>query len=135
MIRFCLTKLVVFTLALFSVVLNGNGLNSLRTKRQSYPSQTQIGSTLLPTIVPFYDSKHVSLFNKLTSFNTQLQTTNSIADKYQINKNSIIRTHDSRALGANYINETDLPSNNDCLLWCWNTTNCNLAVYEEKVSI
>ncbi|KAH9406614.1 AP-2 complex subunit sigma [Tyrophagus putrescentiae] len=55
-----------------------------------------------------------------------------IEAKFQVNKNSIIRTHDSRALGAKYINETDLSSNEECLRWCWNTTNCNLAVFEEK---
>lgn len=58
----------------------------------------------------------------------------NIEAKFQVNKNSIIRTHDSRALGAKYINETDLSSNEECLRWCWNTTNCNLAVFEEKVS-
>lgn len=57
-----------------------------------------------------------------------------IEAKFQVNKNSIIRTHDSRSLGAKYINETDLSSNEECLRWCWNTTNCNLAVFEEKVS-
>lgn len=55
-----------------------------------------------------------------------------IEAKFQVNKNSIIRTHDSRSLGAKYINETDLSSNEECLRWCWNTTNCNLAVFEEK---
>lgn len=58
----------------------------------------------------------------------------SIASKFQVNKNSIIRTHESRALGAKYINETDMSSNEECLRWCWNTTNCNLAVFQEKVS-
>lgn len=57
----------------------------------------------------------------------------SIASKFQVNKNFIIRTHESRALGAKYINETDMSSNEECLRWCWNTTNCNLAVFQEKV--
>ncbi|KAH7645826.1 manec and ldl receptor domain containing protein [Dermatophagoides farinae] len=51
---------------------------------------------------------------------------------FQINKNSIIKTHDSRSLGAKYLNETELSSNEECLSWCWNTSNCNLAVFEEK---
>nr|XP_027197186.1 uncharacterized protein DDB_G0283357-like [Dermatophagoides pteronyssinus] len=51
---------------------------------------------------------------------------------FRINKNSIIKTHDSRSLGAKYLNETELSSNDECLSWCWNTTNCNLAVFEEK---
>lgn len=58
----------------------------------------------------------------------------SIASKFQVNKNSIIRTHESRALGAKYINETDMSSNEECLRWCWNTSNCNLAVFQEKVT-
>lgn len=53
---------------------------------------------------------------------------------FQINKNSIIKTHDSRSLGAKYLNETELSSNEECLSWCWNTSNCNLAVFEEKVT-
>ena len=57
----------------------------------------------------------------------------NIKDKFKITKNSIIRTHDSRALGAKYLNETELSSNEQCLEWCWNTNACNLAVFEEKV--
>lgn len=59
----------------------------------------------------------------------------SILDRFHINPNTIIRTHDSRTLGAKYLNETELPSNEDCLYWCWETSPCNLAVYEEKVSL
>ena len=57
----------------------------------------------------------------------------SILDRFRINANTIIRTHDSRALGAKYLNETELASNEDCLYWCWQTSPCNLAVYEQKV--
>lgn len=57
----------------------------------------------------------------------------SVLDKFNVNTNTIIRTHDSRALGAKYLNESELPSNEDCLYWCWQTSPCNLAVYEEKV--
>ncbi|CAG2173258.1 unnamed protein product [Oppiella nova] len=56
----------------------------------------------------------------------------SIVDRFHINVNTIIRTHDSRALGAKYLNETELPSNEDCLYWCLDTNSCNLAVYEQK---
>ena len=57
----------------------------------------------------------------------------NILDRFHINANTIIRTHDSRALGAKYLNETELSSNEDCLYWCWQTSPCNLAVYEQKV--
>lgn len=53
---------------------------------------------------------------------------------FRINANTIIRTQDSRTNGAKYLNETEQPSNSDCLNWCLQTKQCNLAVYEEKVS-
>ena len=102
---------------------------TVRFKRQ-FQSQIQ-GSTLNPNVVPVHDAKQSS-FVKLPS-SLPNQSIESIVDKFQINKNSIIRTHDSRALGAKYLNESDLSSNEDCLRWCWNTSNCNMAVYEEKV--
>lgn len=64
---------------------------------------------------------------------SQQQIRDSILERFQINANTIIRTHDSRELGAKYLNETELPSKEDCLYWCWDTNSCNLAVYEEKV--
>ena len=84
---------------------------------------------------PLPDAKHPITYIRqpISSFNLH-GSEGSIVEKFQVNKNSIIRTHDSRALGAKYLNETDLPSNEDCVHWCWNTTNCNLAVYEEKVN-
>lgn len=54
---------------------------------------------------------------------------------FRINANTIIRTQDSRTNGARYLNETEQPSNDDCLNWCLQTKQCNLAVFEEKVSI
>lgn len=55
-----------------------------------------------------------------------------VVESFQINENRIIRTEDSRRMGARYINETELGSNHDCLLWCWETSSCNVAVFEEK---
>lgn len=59
---------------------------------------------------------------------------NEVESKFIIRPNLIIRTGESRALGAKYINETRLPSNHDCLMWCLETPSCNSAVYEEKVN-
>ncbi|XP_065291080.1 uncharacterized protein [Dermacentor albipictus] len=53
-------------------------------------------------------------------------------ENFQVNENRIIRTEDSRRMGARYLNETELSSNRDCILWCWETTSCNVAVFEEK---
>lgn len=58
-----------------------------------------------------------------------------ITSGFQINSNTIIRTQDSRSQGAVYLNETELPSNEDCVVWCWSHPQCNLAVYEDKVSL
>ncbi|XP_022246505.1 uncharacterized protein LOC106463320 [Limulus polyphemus] len=55
-----------------------------------------------------------------------------VLDNFQINRDTIIRTQDSRALGAKYLNETELPTNEDCIYWCWKVPKCNVAVYEEK---
>ena len=54
---------------------------------------------------------------------------------FKINTNTIIRTQDSRSNGAKYLNETELQSNDDCLNWCLQNKQCNLAVYEEKVNL
>jgi len=82
--------------------------------------------TLSKRYYPPFDSKNIP--------QQQRSIRDSILDRFHINTNTIIRTHDSRALGAKYLNETELSSNEDCLYWCWETSPCNLAVYEEKVS-
>ena len=52
-----------------------------------------------------------------------------------ISENTIIRTKDSRALGAKFLNETSLGSDSrdKCLNLCCSFHGCNVAVYEEKV--
>ncbi|CAN8008795.1 unnamed protein product [Ixodes pacificus] len=59
----------------------------------------------------------------------------SVIESFQINENRIIRTEDSRRMGARYLNETQMGSNRDCLFWCWQTSSCNVAVFEEKVRV
>ena len=54
-------------------------------------------------------------------------------DHFDITRNTIIRTEESRAVGAKYLNESDLPNGDDCLLLCCKMAHCNVAVYEEKV--
>ncbi|XP_054153282.1 uncharacterized protein LOC128951990 [Oppia nitens] len=71
---------------------------------------------------------------KINSPQQQRSIHDNIVDRFHINANTIIRTHDSKALGAVYLNETELPSNEDCLYWCLETSPCNLAVYEQKRS-
>lgn len=87
--------------------------NALRTVQQ----QTQSPEIQLKKIKRFFDE------NKAKSAN----------NSFKINSNTIIRTQDSRNNGALYLNETELPSNEECLKWCLKNKKCNLAVYEEKV--
>lgn len=57
------------------------------------------------------------------------------SEQSEISENTIIRTKDSRALGARFLNETSLgPDARDrCLNLCCSFHGCNVAVYEEKV--
>jgi hypothetical protein len=56
------------------------------------------------------------------------------ADNFDIHADKIIRTQDSRAMGAKYINEVDLSSREECLRFCCQTNMCDVFVFEEKVS-
>jgi len=118
---------IIYSLVIFYLLgpVSLDHVHQHRMKRQ-----LSLHASLSSTQPPMTESK----YNSKVSASYHNQLTGSIEEKFQINKNSIIRTHDSRALGAKYLNETDLASNEECLRWCWNTTNCNLAVYEEKVS-
>uniref|UniRef100_T1J182 MANSC domain-containing protein n=1 Tax=Strigamia maritima TaxID=126957 RepID=T1J182_STRMM len=51
---------------------------------------------------------------------------------FQVSDTTIIRTQDSRQMGAKYLNETEMPSKEECMKWCCDTYKCNVAVYEEK---
>ncbi|XP_017775989.1 PREDICTED: uncharacterized protein LOC108562229 isoform X2 [Nicrophorus vespilloides] len=53
-------------------------------------------------------------------------------ENFDIHKDKIIRTQDSRAMGAKYLNEIDLDSREECLRLCCETENCDVFVYEEK---
>lgn len=54
-------------------------------------------------------------------------------DNFDIHRDKIIRTEDSRQMGAKYLNEVDLPSRDDCLRMCCETDTCDVFVFEEKV--
>lgn len=58
-------------------------------------------------------------------------------EQSEITENTIIRTKDSRALGARFLNETSLGLNSrdQCLRLCCSFHGCNVAVYEEKVNL
>lgn len=52
---------------------------------------------------------------------------------FDIHKDKIIRTQDSRDMGAKYLNEIDLGSREECLRLCCETEDCDVFVFEEKV--
>lgn len=56
-------------------------------------------------------------------------------NSFDIHQDKIIRTQDSRAMGAKYINERDVVSREDCLRLCCETMDCDVFVFEEKVSV
>ena len=60
----------------------------------------------------------------------------SCAGQSEISESTIIRTKDSRVLGAKFLNETSFGPNSrvQCLAACCAFRGCNVAVYEEKVS-
>lgn len=57
-----------------------------------------------------------------------------IMEKFHVYSNTIIRTADSRASGARYLDERKLNATEECVYLCWQTSPCNLAVFEGKVS-
>ncbi|GFS49428.1 hypothetical protein TNIN_158121 [Trichonephila inaurata madagascariensis] len=86
----------------------------------------------LNSVKSSFDGNLTHSLGNFTRYNRQLDT--SVESRFHITKNTIIRTGESRILGAKYLNETFLPDNHDCLTWCLETPNCNAVVYEEKVS-
>ncbi|XP_012281163.1 low-density lipoprotein receptor-related protein 11 [Orussus abietinus] len=53
-------------------------------------------------------------------------------ENFDIHKDKIIKTEDSRELGAKYLNEQDVKSRDDCLRFCCETDHCDVFIFEEK---
>lgn len=47
----------------------------------------------------------------------------------------IIRTEESRAMGARFLDHADLGSQEECLRLCCETDECDVFVFEEKVNL
>ena len=56
-------------------------------------------------------------------------------DGFVIHKDKIIRTQDSQQMGAKYLTEIDVNSESDCIRFCCVTDQCDVFVFEEKVSM
>ncbi|XP_053676025.1 uncharacterized protein LOC128726252 [Anopheles nili] len=51
---------------------------------------------------------------------------------FDVHLNTIIRTEESRSMGARFLDDADLNSREQCLRLCCETENCDVFVFEEK---
>ncbi|XP_051165892.1 uncharacterized protein LOC127284490 [Leptopilina boulardi] len=59
----------------------------------------------------------------------ELQT---CVDSFVIHRDKIIRTLDSQEMGAKYLTEIDVNSENECIKFCCVTDQCDVFIFEEK---
>uniref|UniRef100_A0A182SS67 MANEC domain-containing protein n=1 Tax=Anopheles maculatus TaxID=74869 RepID=A0A182SS67_9DIPT len=52
--------------------------------------------------------------------------------RFDVHLNTIIRTEESRSMGARFLDDADLNSREQCLRLCCETENCDVFVFEEK---
>lgn len=57
----------------------------------------------------------------------------SRSGKFDVKNDMIIRTEESRKLGAKFLVTVDVGSQVECLHLCCETENCDVFVFEEKV--
>lgn len=57
----------------------------------------------------------------------------SCARNFEIHQDKIIRTEESKKMGAKYLNGKEVTSKDECIKFCCRTPNCNVFVLEEKV--
>lgn len=55
------------------------------------------------------------------------------AARFDVQRDKIIRTEESREMGARYLSELDVGSRHECRRLCCETDACDVFVYEEKV--
>lgn len=56
-----------------------------------------------------------------------------LAVRFDVHLNTIIRTEESRSMGAKFLDDADVSSREQCLRLCCETENCDVFVFEEKV--
>ncbi|KAH9642108.1 hypothetical protein HF086_007228 [Spodoptera exigua] len=56
------------------------------------------------------------------------------ASRFDVQRDKIIRTEESRDMGARYLSELDVGARSECLRLCCETDACDVFVYEEKSS-
>ncbi|RVE45307.1 hypothetical protein evm_010012 [Chilo suppressalis] len=52
--------------------------------------------------------------------------------RFDVQRDKIIRTEESREMGARYLSELDVGARHECLRLCCETDSCDVFVYEEK---
>lgn len=57
------------------------------------------------------------------------------ANKFDVHDDKIIRTEDSKKLGAKFIDSTEQRDRLECLELCCRTVRCDVFVFEEKVNL
>lgn len=55
-------------------------------------------------------------------------------ENFNIRSSTIIRTEESKAMGARFIDDEEVTSNEACMKLCCSTNDCDVFVFEEKVS-
>lgn len=55
--------------------------------------------------------------------------------RFDVQRDKIIRTEESREMGARYLSELDVGARHECLRLCCETDSCDVFVYEEKVAL
>lgn len=60
-------------------------------------------------------------------------TGNDCADRFDVHDDKIIRTEDSKKLGAKFVDSVEQRDRFGCLEWCCRTARCDVFVFEEKV--
>ncbi|KAL7039852.1 hypothetical protein ACKWTF_000147 [Chironomus riparius] len=56
------------------------------------------------------------------------------AENFKIHSSTIIRTEESKAMGAKFLNDEEVASNEACMKMCCATDECDVFIYEEKSS-
>jgi MANEC domain len=58
-----------------------------------------------------------------------------LAEHFDVHTSTIIRTEESKAMGAKFLNDGDVSSSEACMKLCCDTDDCDVFIFEEKVNI
>uniref|UniRef100_A0A182JW16 MANSC domain-containing protein n=1 Tax=Anopheles christyi TaxID=43041 RepID=A0A182JW16_9DIPT len=84
---------------------------------------------LLATVVPY----HVTIALPEGTFPVaKRMNIETCLVRFDVHLNTIIRTEESRSMGARFLDDADLNSREQCLRLCCETENCDVFVFEEK---